>query len=125
VIILPQGDGGTFSRREFAGYLKARMPSPLDARVLAVIRDPRERAALGPGDVGVLSAFGHRKAVEAVRTSSALALADGFLGLATAIDLNGDIREVLMALAPAFHSAELYGDSLTARQRTDRSRPSA
>jgi hypothetical protein len=48
------------------GYLKLRISHPLDARVLAAVADPERRAVMVPEDVGVLSVFGHRKAVEAV-----------------------------------------------------------
>lgn len=107
VIILPLNDRSVFGRREFAGYLKLRIPHALDDRVLAVLKNPRMRAAMGPDDVGILSVFGHRKAVEAVRSSSSEVLIDGFLAVAVAIDINGDTREIFRALAPLFHSARL------------------
>ena len=107
VTILPLDDGPLFARREFAGYLKMRIPHPLDEKVLLAINDSKLRAAMTPEDVSVLSVFAHRKAVEAVRSASPDALRDGFLAVAVAIGLTGDIREVFMALAPLFHSAQL------------------
>jgi hypothetical protein len=86
---------------------KLRIPHPLDARVLAAVADPERRAAMVPEDVGGLSVFGHRKAVEAVRSGSPEVLRAGFLGVAVAIDLHGDIREVFRVLAALFHNARL------------------
>jgi hypothetical protein len=107
VIILSQDDKRFFGRREFAGYLRLRIPHPLDAKVLSAIQDARIRTKMGPGDVGVLSVFGHRTAVESVRSSSLDVLRQGFLAIAVAIDLDGDMREVFRSLAPLFHSARL------------------
>lgn len=112
VTILSRSDGSLFGRREFAGYLKPRIPHQLDDMVLAAIRDPRKRAAMTPGDVSVLAVFGHRKAVEAVRTSTVQTLLAGFLAVAVAIDLHGDMRDVFMALAPLFRSAELLNEQM-------------
>lgn len=107
MISLPQVSGRTFGHREFAGYLKRRIPHPLDAKVLAAIKDPQKRAVMTSDDVAVLTVFGHRQAVEAVRTSVVDALMTGFFAVAIAIDLHGDTRDVFMALAPLFRSAEL------------------
>jgi hypothetical protein len=107
VIILSRSSGPLFDRREFAGYLKRRIPHPLDGEVLAAIVDPRKRAMMAPEDVGVLAVFGHRMAIEAVRTSDIQTLNSGFLAVAIAIDLQGDAREVFTALAPLFRSADL------------------
>jgi hypothetical protein len=104
---LSRSDSRFFARREFAGYLVFRIPHQLDDKVLVAISDPQRRAAMTPEDVDVLSVFGHRKAVEAVRNSTVQTLMDGFLAVAVAIDLQGDMREVFMALAPLFRSAEL------------------
>ncbi len=90
VTTLPRNDSPPFSRREFAGYLKMRIPHPLDAKVLVAVKDPKLRAAMVPEDISILSVFGHRKAVEAIRSGSLEALRDGFLAVAVAIGLHGD-----------------------------------
>jgi hypothetical protein len=94
-------------RREFAGYLKRRIPDPLDDKVLTALIDPQKRAVMTPDDVSVLAVFGQREAVEAVRISDIRRLDSEFLAVAIAIDLQGDMREVFMALAPLLHSAYL------------------
>lgn len=86
VIILSR-NGPLFDRREFAGYLKRRIPHPLDDKVFTAMVDPQKRAAMAPEDVSVLAVFGHRKAVEAVRTSDIQTLNSGFLAVAIAVDL--------------------------------------
>jgi hypothetical protein len=96
-----------FRSREFAGYLRFPIPHPLDARVLAALTDRRMRDQMKPDDVGILAVFGHRKAVEAVRTRNVATLKEGFLGTAVASELNGDYREVCMGLVVLFHCARL------------------
>jgi hypothetical protein len=109
VTTLSRSDRPLFDRREFAGYLKRRIPHPLDDKVLTAVVDPRKRAAMTPEDVSVLAVFGHRKAVEAVRNSDIQALSSGFLAAAIAVELQGDMRDVFMGLAPLFRSAGLLG----------------
>jgi hypothetical protein len=96
-----------FRRREFAAYLILPIPHPLDARVLAAITDPAMRNRMTPDDAGILVIFGHRKAVEAVRNKSVALLKEGFIGIAVAIELNGDYREEAMGLVVLFHCARL------------------
>lgn len=104
---MSRSDKPVFDLREFAGYLKRSTPHPLDEKVLAAISSPQRRAAMTPDDVSVLTVFGHREAVEAVRTSDIQTLNYGFFAVAIAVDLKGNMPEVFMALAPLFHSANL------------------
>lgn len=96
-----------FRRREFAGYMILPIPHPLDARVLAAINDRELRNKVSPDDAGILAIFAHRKAVEAVRNSSVALLKEGFIGIAVAIELNGDYREEAMGLVAPFYCARL------------------
>ncbi len=96
-----------FRMRDFAGYIGFPIPHPQDARVLAALNDRKMRDRMGPGDVGILALFCHRKAVEAVRTDNVGTLKEGILGIAVASELNGDYREVCMGLAVLFYCARL------------------
>ncbi len=92
-----------FRRPDFAGYVQFPIPHPQDARVLAALTDRGMRDKMGPDDVGILAIFGHRKAVEAVRTHNIATLKEGFLGIAVASELTGDYRKVCMGLAVLFN----------------------
>lgn len=100
--------------RDFNGYLRRRIPHPLDEVVSAVVSkyrdgDAHNRKAMvdavTPRVAGVLNSYGERMAAMAVRTSLQDYLIKALLGMGMAISALEDRRDVFPALAAVNDSA--------------------
>ena len=107
--------------KRFNGYLRIRLPHPLDAVVhtaLAAYRDssPADRALLidtiNPGVASVLNAYGERMAAMAIRSNSLKPLHDALLAVGIAQTRLDDWRDTLYSLVTVNHSAGLLGTDL-------------
>jgi hypothetical protein len=107
--------------REFNGYLRRRIPHPLDDvvdEVVAAYRDgsPETRremeSDLTERVAGVLSVYGERMAAVAVRSRSPEPLRRGLVGMGMADAALDDDRMNLIVLAAVHHSAETIGTDL-------------
>jgi len=107
--------------REYNGYLRRKIPHPLDDAVKVVIEDYLSRDAVGrrlvldaiqPRAAGVLSAYGQRMAVMAVRNSSSELLTLGVVAAGIGQPMLSDRRDNLRVLAALNDAAERVGQHL-------------
>ncbi|WP_329338161.1 hypothetical protein OG866_25610 [Streptomyces sp. NBC_00663] len=107
--------------RRFNGYLKVRLPHPLDAEVKAVVVAYWAGSAEGKEGLlegvdgrvaGVLNAYAQRMASIAVRTGSVDDLRRGVVAAALAHGRLDDYRNSLFVLSTVHDSASLIGTSL-------------
>jgi hypothetical protein len=116
---------GAFARlrdKRFNGYLAYRVPHELDSVVDAAVsayrsgsEDARRQLTgdLNADVAAVLSVYGERMAVLAVRTRSVEPLRRGLVGMGLAEGVLDDYRDNLIVLAAVNHSADTVGIGLT------------